>query len=126
MRSFSLSLLLCLFSISVFQTAAIAETGKWVEINAAFVNVYKRLDPKSDVIKQVKKGDRLELVNYGTSWYMIKLGNDSGWVERRYGEIVNSSTQSPVAAIVLILLIIGGTTGGIVYFNKNKPQRDEI
>ncbi|HEX2955805.1 MAG TPA: hypothetical protein VHO70_03175 [Chitinispirillaceae bacterium] len=126
MRSFSLSLLLCLFSILTIQSAASAEGNKWVEIKVGFANIYKQLDPESDIIKQAKKGDHLELVYDGTSWYQVKVGNATGWVERRSGDIVNRNTQSPVAAIIIILLIIGGTTGGIVYFNKNKPQRDDV
>ncbi len=126
MRSLSLSLLFCLISLFVFQSSARAEGSKWVEIKVAFANIYKQLDPESEIIKQAKKGDHLELVYDGTSWYQVKVGNATGWVERRSGDIVNRNTQSPVAAIVIILLIIGGTTGGIVYFNKNKPQRDEV
>lgn len=126
MRSVSLSLLLCLFSIIAFQSVANAEDGKWVEIKVGYANIYKQLDPESDIIKQAKKGDRLELVYDGTSWYQVKVGKVTGWVERRSGEIVNSGKSNPMPAILLILLIIGGTTGGIVYFNKNKPETAEV
>ncbi len=126
MRSISLSLLLCLFSIMVFQSAASAEEGKWVEIKVGFANIYKQLDPESEIIKQAKKGDRIELEHAGTSWYKVKVGNSIGWVEKRSGKVVNSSKANPLPAILLILVIIGGTTGAIVYFNKNKPETAEV
>lgn len=126
MRSVSLSLLLCLFSMMAFQSAANAEEGKWVEIKVGFANIYKQLDPESDIIKQAKKGDRIALEHAGTSWYKVKVDSSIGWIEKRSGKVVSSSKANPLPAILLILVIIGGTTGGIVYFSKNKPETAEV
>jgi hypothetical protein len=95
-------------------------------VKVGYANVYKQLDPKSEIIKQAKKGERLEMVYDGTSWYQVKVGKTIGWIERRSGDIVNSPNQFPVVTVLLILLVIGGATGVAVYFNKNKPQLHEV
>ena len=99
-----------------------ATASQYVQISEPFVNVYQFLDPKSTVIKMVKKGDRLELIFAGTSWYNVKVGSESGWVERKAGYVVErADVTTPVVSIILIVLVLAGTIYGASYYiKKNK------
>ena len=119
MRSISITLLLAFVSVFAFSSGVCAQTGKYVEVKVGYTNIYKQLDPKSEIIKQAKKGDRLELVFDGTSWYQVKINKSVGWIEKRSGEIVNSPRSTPFIPIIVTLILIGGITGGVVYYTKN-------
>jgi phosphate/sulfate permease len=72
----------------------------------------------------VKKGDRLELVNAGTSWYQVKVGEKVGWVERKAGFLVDesSSVTNLLFAVLGILVLTGAVFGVSVYIKKQKPS----
>ncbi|NLG16173.1 MAG: hypothetical protein GX556_02445 [Fibrobacter sp.] len=113
---------LTFFTVICFSSAISAGEKQYVDIKKPFANIYKELDPKSEIIEQAKKGDHLELVFEGTSWYHVKVKENSfGWVEKKAGEIVDNPGSVSVFSIILILLLVGGTAGGVFYYiKKNK------
>jgi hypothetical protein len=71
----------------------------------------------------VKKGDRLELIYAGTSWYQVKVRDKIGWVERKAGFVIEGANIfSPIMSIVLIVLVLTGTIYGVSYYIR-KNQR---
>ena len=123
MRWITVSSIVALFMIVCFSPSRSQAAGEFVQITEPFVNIYQFLDPKSKVIKMAKKGDRLELVYAGTSWYNVKIGNETGWVERKAGDVIDRpSLFSPILSIALIVIALIGTIFGVTYYiKKQKP-----
>jgi len=99
-----------------------AAAAQYVKITEPFVNIYERLDPKSNVLKMAKNGDRLELDFAGDKWYKVKIHDQTGWVERTAGKVVEgNSIVSTVVSFLLVLLIGGGTIYVVtMYIKKQK------
>jgi hypothetical protein len=126
MRWITFSSMVVMFMVVCFSPFKAAAVGQYVQINEPFVNVYEYLDPKSTVLKMAKKGDRLELIYAGTSWYNVKIGVKSGWVEKRAGAIIDQpSIFSPIISIVLIVIVLAGTIFGVSYYIKKQKPVEE-
>jgi hypothetical protein len=127
MRWITLSSMVALFLVVCFSPFKAAASSQYVQISEPFVNVYEYLDPKSTVIKMVKKGDQLELSYAGTSWYNVKIGVKSGWVERKAGRLIDRpGIFSPIMSVVLIVIVLAGTIFGVSYYiKKQKPVETE-
>jgi hypothetical protein len=115
MRLFTATLLF-LASIVFFSSDCSAQTKQYVAVSAPFINVYVNLDPKSMVIGTARKGDHLELVATGDSWYKVKMGTSEGWLEKRAGDVVNNAGNSSTVAIIVVLLFVAGAFGTISYY----------
>jgi hypothetical protein len=126
MRWITLSSMAAMFLAVCFSPFNASAASEFVQISEPFVNIYEYLDPKSTVIKMAKKGDRLELIYAGPSWYNVKVGNKTGWVERKAGILTNKpSVFMPVLSILLIIAVLGVTIFGIVYYIKNQKPTEE-
>jgi hypothetical protein len=96
-----------------------AEATKYVEITKPFANIYRFLDPKSELIKLAKRGEFYELVYEGTSWYQIKIKESVGWLEHTNGVV----TEAPKFLFfsvsfwifMLFVILVVGALGGISY-----------
>lgn len=121
MRFITLAGIAAVFSIAFFSPSK-AAAMQYVQISDPFVNVYEKLDPKSSVLKMVKKGDRLELIYPGPIWYQVKVGDNIGWVERKAGVVVEGSNiLSIVLSIAVVLVLLLGTIFGVMaYIKKQK------
>jgi hypothetical protein len=121
MRFITLAGIAVIFSVVLLSPFKAAAT-QYVKITDPFVNVYEKLDPKSNVLKMVKKGDRLDLLYPGPIWYQVKVGDNIGWVERKAGTVVEgTSVLSTVLPIALIIVLLSGTIFGVsAYIKKQK------
>ena len=122
---FYITLLTLFFITLIFSTPAVAKDSQYVQIKKPFASVYKKLDPKSNIIKQVSKSDRLELVYEGTSWYQVKVNGKIGWVEKTAGIIVDNPGKTILAIPVgtfffFILLLIATISVSIFIIYKQK------
>jgi hypothetical protein len=125
MRFITVSSMVAMVLVFCFSPYDVSAAGQYVQITEPFVNVYEYLDPKSTVLKMAKKGDRLELIYAGPSWYSVKVGPKNGWVERTAGKIIDRpSLFTPIVSIVLILIVLAGTIYGVAYYIKK--QRTEM
>jgi hypothetical protein len=99
-----------------------ASAAQYVQITEPFVNVYERLDPKSNVVKTAAKGERFELIFAGDKWYNVKVKSQMGWVERKAGRIIEGRSVVPMLlTIALIVALVGGTLYVVItYINKQK------
>ncbi|MBN1761015.1 MAG: SH3 domain-containing protein [Chitinispirillaceae bacterium] len=119
MRFITLSCMMALFTVLCVSSQVHATSYLLVEEPLA--KIYKELDPKSPIIKQVKKGEYLELIYDGTSWHKVKVDGQEGWIERRAGKIVDKKGGVPVGSIVLLLIVAFGTLGAAFYYiSKNR------
>jgi hypothetical protein len=121
----SLLLICCAFIISVFAKPTSAAETKYVKVKSSFANVYEYLDPQSKVIMQAKKGDYLEMVFEGASWYQVKIQEKVGWLEKRAGAVVGAKEMTilsmPVAMFficVFILIATFAVTSFYIYRHK--------
>jgi hypothetical protein len=114
MRLFTTSILF-LAAIVFFSTNSFAQTKQYVAVSKPFVNVYAQLDPTSIVVGQARKGDHLELVATGDSWYKVKMGTNEGWLEKRAGDVVNNPGNSSTIILIVILLFVAGAFGTVAY-----------
>lgn len=125
MRCITLSGMVAMLLVVCFSPFK-AGASQYVQISEPFVNVYEYLDPKSSVVKMVKKGDRLELIYAGTSWYNVKVGSKGGWVERKAGSIIDQPDMvGPIVSIVLIILAVAGVAYGVFYYIQKQKTAVE-
>jgi hypothetical protein len=127
MRWITVSSMVAMFLVMCFSPSPSQAAGEYVQITEPFVNIYQFLDPKSKVVKMAKKGDRLELIYAGTSWYNVKIGNETGWVERKAGTLQEKpDIVSPIMSIVLIVIALAGTIYGVTYYVKKQKTVEEV
>jgi hypothetical protein len=120
MMKFAVSLVCFIILQSPFSSCH-AASAKYVEIKNSFVNIYEFLDPKSNVIKQAKKGDHYELVYEGKAWYQIKIKDKVGWLEKTAGIVVNNPQYLPIGTfLVFVVLLLGTLVGVSLYIYKQK------
>jgi hypothetical protein len=126
MRFITLSGIIALFL--VLGVSSVAQAEQYLYVEEPLAKVYKELDPKSPIIRQVKKGEYLELVYDGETWHKVKVDGQIGWIEKRAGEIVDKKGGLPVISIVLFIIIAGGTLIGVLlYIQKNQtPKPAEV
>lgn len=93
---------------------------KWVQVKAAFPNVYKELDPKSEIVQKVKKGDFLELLSEGDVWLKVKVDGQTGYLEKKAGKVVDKKGVSIFTLVLQILVLLGCAAGVFFYFKKQK------
>jgi len=126
MRFITLSGIIALFV--VLGVSSIAQAEQYLLVEEPLAKVYKELDPKSPLIKQVKKGTYLELVYDGETWHKVKVDGQIGWIEKRAGKIVDKKGGLPLISILLFILVAGGTIVGVLMFiQKNKsPSLVEV
>ncbi|MBN2187868.1 MAG: hypothetical protein JW699_00330 [Chitinispirillaceae bacterium] len=99
--------LLAMLLLSPFSASASAQ---YVLITDPFVNVYERLDPKSNVLVMAKKGDRFNLLYAGPLWYQVNVKNQIGWIERKAGRVVEGKNAlSLIISIAVVLALTAGT-----------------
>ena len=116
MRSVTLAGVITFFSVLCIASVSSAAEKMFVEVKKPYANIYKELDPKSDIVEQAKKGDHLELVFEGTSWYNVKVKNSFGWIEKRAGELTDNPGRVSIFSIIMLVLLVGGTFGGVSYY----------
>jgi len=96
-----------------------ADAIRYVEVKKPFQNVYAKLDPKSEIIRQVKKGEYLELLSKGESWYKVKVDGKDGYLESKAGKVVNRK-GAPVITLLLYIVLLLGCAGGVVLYIKKQ------
>lgn len=126
MKFITLSCMIAFFTVLCVSSQV--QAGSFLLVEEPLAKIYKELDPKSPIIKQVKKGEYLEVIYDGTSWHKVKVDGQEGWIERRAGKIVDKQGGIPVASIIFLVLLAVGTLGGVFYFiSKNRtPSMAEV
>ena len=81
-----LALLLCLIPI-----LALAKTGK---VTASSLNIRKNADSDSKVVGTLKEGATVTIKDTSGSWYKITANGKTGYVNKKYIKITNSSDSS--------------------------------
>ena len=81
-----LALLLCLIPI-----LALAKTGK---VTASSLNIRKSADSDSKVVGTLKEGATVTIKDTSGSWYKISANGKTGYVNKKYIKITNSSDSS--------------------------------
>ena len=126
MRFLTFSGIIALFV--VLGVSSLVQAENFFLVEEPLAKVYKELDPKSPLIKQVKKGEYLELIYDGESWHKVRVDGKIGWIERRAGRIVEKKGGISVISLVLLILLAGGTLGAVIFFiAKNRtPSMAEV
>ncbi|MDR0330171.1 MAG: SH3 domain-containing protein [Chitinispirillales bacterium] len=95
---------------------------QYVEVKKAFQNVYTKLDPKSDIIRQTKKGEYLELLVKGESggWYKVKVDGKEGYLEAKAGRVVNKKGAQFITLLLYIALLACCAAGVVLYVKKQQ------
>jgi hypothetical protein len=120
-QCFVFSMGVCTFLLLTLVMPLYAEGGRYVKVDKSLANVYEFLDPKSNIIRVAKEGDRFEMVFEGTSWYQIKVQDKVGWLEKKSGTVVSGTSSSSAAIWISVTILFLGMLGGVYYFiNKQK------
>jgi hypothetical protein len=91
-----------------------------VKVTTPFANVYvSHEDPKSSIIKQAKKGEKVELRVAGESWYKVKVDGKIGYLKVRDGKIVSGS-GSTAMYVVFVLVLLCGAIAVVLYLMKQR------
>jgi hypothetical protein len=121
-RLLGLAALLTGAFFSVF--AADDDRVRYVEVRKQLVNVYVQLDPKSDIIRQARMGEYLELLSEGESWYKVKIEKDGvmrdGFMQARDGRVVANKGVSIIMILLYTVLLLGCAGGVVLYVRKTQ------
>lgn len=125
MRFITLSGIVALFV--VLGVSSVAQAEQYLLVEEPLAKIYKELDPKSPLIKQVKKGTYLELVYDGETWHKVKIDGQIGWIEKRAGKIVDKQGGLPIVSIFLFILVAVITIVAVLmYIQRNKTSPVEV
>jgi hypothetical protein len=119
-RLFGLAVLLIGAFSLIFAQDDAAKPLEYVEVKKPFQNVYTKLDPKSDIVRQVRKGEYLELLSKGESWYKVKVDGKEGFLEAKAGKVVNKKGAPVVMFLLFIVVLLGGAAFVILYIKKQQ------
>jgi hypothetical protein len=108
--------LMCSFMLVAIVPRSHADGMKFVQISNSLVNIYEFLDPKSNIIRVAKKGDHFELVFEGTSWYQVKVSDKVGWLDKKYGVVVDNPNPSYLGTFIIFTILLVGTLAGVSYY----------
>jgi hypothetical protein len=92
----------------------------YVKVIKPFSNVYVRLDPKSEIIRQAKKGETLELVRSGDSWYEVKVDGKIGYLQVKNGKPTKGPGGSTLVFLLYIALLLGCAGAVVLYIKKQQ------
>ncbi len=69
--------------------------------------VLSYLDPEAPILGMAKKGDKLPLIGEGDSWCKIMFNDTIGWIEHRYGKVVEDTDTFDIQAYIPLFIILG-------------------
>jgi predicted PurR-regulated permease PerM len=121
------SVFLCIFCVGFFSGVQ-AKDNLLVEVQKPYANIYEYLDPTSNIIRQAKLGEHLELVYEGTSWYQVKTRGRFGWLEKRAGKVVDNPSRFlnsvSYSSVIIFLVLIAATLGGVTYYILRQKEAE--
>jgi hypothetical protein len=95
----------------IIQNVEVPETT-YVRVTKLFAPVYQTLDPQAPLLINAKKGQTFRLVSGGASWYLVAYGAKSGYLERRFAEVVGQ--EKPLFTDEVIRLLVFGGAGAVL------------
>ncbi len=82
--------------------------------------VYTQLDPKSDIVRLVKKGEYLELLSKGDLWFKVKVDGRVGYLETKTGKVVTRPGGKLITLMLYIVILLGCAGGVVLYVKKQQ------
>ena len=79
-----IAVLLCMLPFCT----ALAKTGK---VTASALNMRKKADADSKVVRVLHEGDKITINDTSGSWYKVSVGGDTGYVSKKYVKVSDSS-----------------------------------
>ena len=76
---------------SMLAVSAVADTGV---VNASSLNIRESASSKSDVIKVVKEGTKVEIKGTSGSWYKVSVGGKTGYAAKKYLTVSSDKKSS--------------------------------
>jgi hypothetical protein len=92
----------------------------YVKVIKPFSNVYVRLDPKSEIIRQAKKGETLELLRSGDSWYEVKVDGKVGYLQVKNGKPTKAPGGNALVFLLYVVLLLGCAGAVVLYIKKQQ------
>jgi uncharacterized protein YpmS len=94
---------------------------RYVEVKTPFTNIYvTNTDPKSDIIRQTKKGEYLELLSEGKIWYKVRVDGKDGFLEAKAGRVVDKKNAPIITLLLYILILLVVASGVILFLRKSQ------
>ncbi|HEX2955804.1 MAG TPA: DUF4388 domain-containing protein [Chitinispirillaceae bacterium] len=69
--------------------------------------VLSYLDPEAPILGMARKGDLLPLIGEGDSWCKIIYNDTIGWIEHRYGKVVEETGSFDIQAYLPLFIVFG-------------------
>ena len=127
----------CLLGLTVLLTGVLFtsfgesnERNRFVRVTRHQANIWTdHTNPRGEIVRQTKKGEYLELLSEGESWYRVraqvrdadnKKSYRDGFIMARDGKVVNSKMGTTIMHILYVLILLGGAAGIVLYVKKQK------
>ena len=85
------AVLVTILLFSLLAVSAVADTGV---VNASSLNIRESASSKSDVIKVVKEGTKVEIKGTSGSWYKVSVGGKTGYAAKKYLTVSSGKNKS--------------------------------
>ncbi|NLG16172.1 MAG: DUF4388 domain-containing protein [Fibrobacter sp.] len=81
-----------------FQTSPVdqqvEEDVRYFQVTYSMAKILLYLSPDSPLLGMAKKGENLVLIGEGDSWCKVAYKDTTGWIERKYGNIIDTPESS--------------------------------
>jgi|GEM_PF-710818 hypothetical protein len=81
---------------------------KYFEITESPAKVLVSVSPESPILGIARNSECYPVLYMGTSWCKIQFGNSAGWIDRRYGRIVDAPTSAADIQRIVLYASLGG------------------
>ncbi len=81
---------------------------KYFEITESPARILVTVSPESPILGMAHNNECYPLLYVGTSWCKIQFGKNPGWVDRRYGRIVDAPTATKEISRIVLFSALGG------------------
>jgi Domain of unknown function (DUF4388) len=81
---------------------------KFFEITESPARILASVSPESPILGIARNSECYQLLYAGTSWCKIQFGTHVGWVDRRYGRIVDTPPATTKIPQIVLFALLGG------------------
>ncbi len=81
---------------------------KYFEITESSARILATVSPDSPILGIARNSECYPLLYAGAAWCKIQYGGNIGWVDRRYGRIVDAPTAATKVPQIVLFVLLGG------------------
>jgi flagellar basal body-associated protein FliL len=104
----------------------------WVKVQKPLPNIYTKMEPGSEIIRQGKRGEYIEVLSAGESWHKVRVEGKDGFVEVKtvgkpvtmtYEQAQKKNNPAIVMFLIVVVLMLGCAGFAVFLINRQQQQQ---